>query len=45
MERIKLFFMNAWAWILEHKKISIAAGVVVAAVVIFLSGYIQGCVK
>lgn len=45
MEKIKAFFISAVAWIKSHKTISIVVGVVVAAAVIFVSGYIKGCVK
>lgn len=45
MEKIKAFFVSAWAWVQSHKTISIVVGVVVAAAVIFLSGYIKGCVE
>lgn len=31
-------------WIKAHKTLSIIAGIVVAAVTIFVSGYITGCI-
>jgi hypothetical protein len=40
MEKVKLFLVNAWAWILDNKKIVVPVALILAGVVV---GLFIGC--